>query len=180
MVMERAKRLVECNQDVLILLDSLTRLARACNLICNSSGKVLSGGLDPTSLYMPKKFFGTARNTKEKGSLTIVATSLIETGSKMDDVIFEEFKGTGNMEIVLNRKLQEKRIFPAIDLLKSGTRKDELLLSPKEKEVVDIIRKGFNDTKVEENIENLLTMFRNTYSNDQLIELLYSQFQKGK
>ena len=180
MVMERAKRLVECNQDVLILLDSLTRLARACNLICNSSGKVLSGGQAPTSLYMPKKFFGTARNTKEKGSLTIVATSLIETGSKMDDVIFEEFKGTGNMEIVLNRKLQEKRIFPAIDLLKSGTRKDELLLSPKEKEVVDIIRKGFNDTKVEENIENLLTMFRNTYSNDQLIELLYSQFQKGK
>ena len=129
MVLERAKRLVEHKKDVVILLDSITRLARAYNLTVPPSGRTLSGGLDPAALHMPKKFFGAARNMREGGSLTVLATALVETGSKMDDVVFEEFKGTGNMELVLDRKLSEKRIFPAVDILRSGTRREELLLS---------------------------------------------------
>ena len=132
MVIERAKRLVEHGQDVMILLDSITRLTRSYNLICSPSGRTLSGGLDPNCLYMPKRFFGAARNMREGGSLTILATALVDTGSRMDDVIYEEFKGTGNMEMVLDRKLSEKRIFPAIDLAKSGTRREDLLLTPEE------------------------------------------------
>ena len=142
MVLERAKRLVEHKRDVIILLDSITRLARAYNLVVPPSGRTLSGGLDPAALHMPKRFFGAARNMREGGSLTILATALVETGSKMDDVIFEEFKGTGNMELALNRKLQEKRVFPAIDILKSGTRRDDLLLSLEEQEAAEIIRKA--------------------------------------
>ena len=149
MTIERAKRLVESGEDVVILLDSITRLARAYNLLCTPSGRTLSGGLDPASLYMPKRFFGAARNTKESGSLTILATALIETGSKMDDVIFEEFKGTGNMELVLNRELQEKRVFPAIDLAKSGTRREDLLLSEREIEAVNLMRRSLNDLRKE-------------------------------
>lgn len=175
MVMERAKRLVECGEDVVILLDSITRLSRASNLICTPSGRTLSGGLDPASLHMPKRLFGAARNTRESGSLTILATALVETGSKMDDVIFEEFKGTGNMEVVLSRQLQEKRIFPAIDILKSGTRKDDLLLSNKENEIVAQIRKELNGLNKEQTIETLLTMFKNTKSNEEIIKLLYGK-----
>ena len=144
MVIERAKRLVEHKKDVVILLDSITRLARAYNLTVPPSGRTLSGGLDPAALHMPKRFFGAARNMREGGSLTILATALVETGSKMDDVIYEEFKGTGNMELVLNRKLQEKRVFPAIDIPKSGTRREDLLLTPEELESMDIVRKGLN------------------------------------
>ena len=136
MVIERAKRLVEHKKDVMILLDSITRLARAYNLTCTPSGRTLSGGLDPAALHMPKRFFGAARNMREGGSLTILATALVDTGSKMDDVVFEEFKGTGNMELVLDRKLSEKRIFPAGDIVKSGTRRDDLLLDPQEREGV--------------------------------------------
>lgn len=175
MVMERAKRLVECGEDVVILLDSITRLSRASNLICTPSGRTLSGGLDPASLHMPKRLFGAARNTRESGSLTILATALVETGSKMDDVIFEEFKGTGNMEVVLSRQLQEKRIFPAIDILKSGTRRDDLLLNEKEIEVVSRIRKELNGLNKEQTIETLLTMFKNTKSNEEMIKLLYGR-----
>lgn len=172
MVLERAKRLVECGKDVVILLDSITRLARAYNLTCTSSGRTLSGGLDPSSLYMPKRFFGAARNTREAGSLTILATALIETGSKMDDVVFEEFKGTGNMELVLSRQLQERRIFPAIDLLKSGTRRDDLLLSEKEMAAVTKIRKGLNGQKSDQAVESLLYMFTKTKTNDELVDQL--------
>lgn len=175
MVMERAKRLVECGEDVVILLDSITRLSRASNLICTPSGRTLSGGLDPASLHMPKRLFGAARNTRESGSLTILATALVETGSKMDDVIFEEFKGTGNMEVVLSRQLQEKRIFPAIDILKSGTRRDDLLLSEKEIEIVSGIRKELNGLNKEQTIEMLLNMFKNTKSNEEIIKLLYGK-----
>lgn len=172
MTIERAKRLVECGEDVVILLDSLTRLARASNLICTPSGRTLSGGLDPASLHMPKRLFGAARNTRESGSLTILATALVDTGSKMDDVIYEEFKGTGNMEVVLSRQLQEKRIFPAIDILKSGTRKDDLLLSNQEMDVLSSIRKELNSLNKEKTIEQLLTLFKQTKNNQELIELL--------
>ncbi len=175
MVIERAKRLVECGQDVMILLDSITRLARAYNLTVTPSGRTLSGGLDPTSLYMPKRFFGAARNTREDGSLTILATALVETGSKMDDVVYEEFKGTGNMELVLSRRLQEKRIFPAIDILKSGTRREDLLLDEKELEVINMIRKSLNGLKSEQALDNLLYMFKKTKNNDELIKYILSK-----
>ena len=172
MVIERAKRLVEHGKDVMILLDSITRLARAYNLTCTPSGRTLSGGLDPASLHMPKRFFGAARNTREGGSLTILATALVETGSKMDDVVFEEFKGTGNMELVLSRKLQERRIFPAIDLLKSGTRRDDLLLSKSEAEAMDKVRKGFNSAKSEQVVDDILNLFKNTKTNKELIKYI--------
>lgn len=169
MVVERAKRLVEQKMDVVILLDSLTRLTRAYNLICAPSGRTLSGGLDPASLHMPKKFFGAARNMQEGGSLTILATALVDTGSRMDDVIYEEFKGTGNMELVLDRKLQERRIFPAIDIVKSGTRKEELLLSEKELEAAKKIHKMVNDQNKEDDIERIIDLFDRTDSNDDFI-----------
>ena len=153
MVIERAKRLVEHGRDVMILLDSMTRLARAYNLVVPPSGRTLSGGLDPAALHMPKRFFGAARNMREGGSLTILATALVDTGSRMDDVIYEEFKGTGNMELVLDRKLSEKRIFPAIDILKSGTRRDDLLLTPEEAEAVDSIRKATSSMKADAAVE---------------------------
>lgn len=170
MVLERAKRLVEHKKDVVILLDSITRLARAYNLTVPPSGRTLSGGLDPAALHMPKRFFGAARNMREGGSLTILATALVETGSKMDDVIYEEFKGTGNMELVLNRKLQEKRVFPAIDIPKSGTRREDLLLTEEELEAMDIIRKGLNGLKPEEAVENILNMFARTKNNAEFVQ----------
>ncbi len=157
MVLERAKRLVEQKKDVVILLDSITRLARAYNLVVPASGKTLSGGLDPAALHKPKRFFGAARNIENGGSLTILATALVETGSKMDDIIFEEFKGTGNMEVHLDRKLSEKRIFPAIDINKSGTRREEMLLTSKELETVFALRKALSSTPVSEVTEQLLT-----------------------
>ncbi len=172
MVIERAKRLVEHGEDVVVLLDSITRLARAYNLIVAPSGRTLSGGLDPAALYMPKRFFGAARNFREKGSLTVLATALVETGSRMDDVVFEEFKGTGNMELVLDRKLSEKRIFPAIDILKSGTRRDDLLLSPQEQEAVEIIRKLTGSFKPEEAVERILNTFADTKTNFELIDTI--------
>lgn len=175
MTIERAKRLVECGEDVVILLDSITRLARAYNLICTPSGRTLSGGLDPSSLYMPKRFFGAARNTKESGSLTILATALTETGSKMDDVIFEEFKGTGNMEVVLSRQLQERRIFPAIDILKTGTRKDDLLLTSDELECATRIRRGFYGPRSEQAIEDLINLMKNTDSNQEIVKILLNK-----
>lgn len=171
MVLERAKRLVEHGRDVIILLDSITRLARAYNLTVSPSGRTLSGGLDPAALHMPKRIFGAARNMREGGSLTILATALVDTGSRMDDVIYEEFKGTGNMELVLDRKLSEKRIFPAIDILKSGTRNDHLLLSPVEKESVDIIRKATNSMKPEESVEKILDLFARTKTNREFVEM---------
>ena len=164
-VLERAKRLVECHQDVVILLDSITRLARAYNLLVPPSGRTLSGGLDPTALYMPKQFFGAARNTREQGSLTILATALVETGSRMDDVIFEEFKGTGNMELVLDRKLSERRIFPAIDLLKSGTRREDLLLTFDEQQTMDLVRRYLGTGKNEETMDRVLDLFSHTKNN---------------
>ena len=172
MTIEHAKRLVEAGKDVFILLDSITRLSRAYNLTESSSGKTLSGGLDPNALYMPKRFFGAARNTKEKGSLTILATALVDTGSKMDDVIYEEFKGTGNMELILSRKLQEKRIFPAIDIVKSGTRKENLLLSPKEQAAVNIIRKNLTNSVRDEATDNLINMFIKTKDNASLVDII--------
>ncbi|MFR5600924.1 MAG: transcription termination factor Rho [Lachnospiraceae bacterium] len=171
MVIERAKRLVEHGRDVVILLDSITRLARAYNLVVPPSGRTLSGGLDPAALHMPKRFFGAARNMREGGSLTILATALVDTGSRMDDVIYEEFKGTGNMELVLDRKLSEKRIFPAIDILKSGTRNDKLLLTPAEMESVDIIRKATNTMKPEESVEKVLDLFARTKTNKEFVEM---------
>lgn len=170
MVIERAKRLVEHGRDVIILLDSITRLARAYNLVVPPSGRTLSGGLDPAALHMPKRFFGAARNMREGGSLTILATALVDTGSRMDDVIYEEFKGTGNMELVLDRKLSEKRIFPAIDILKSGTRRDDLLLTEEESEAVDIIRKATNTLKPEESVEKILELFSKTRNNTEFVE----------
>ena len=170
MVIERAKRLVEHGKDVMILLDSITRLARAYNLVVPPSGRTLSGGLDPGALHKPKKFFGAARNIEEGGSITILATALIETGSRMDDVVYEEFKGTGNMELVLDRKLSEKRIFPAIDILKSGTRRDDLLLSREEAEAVDIIRKATNSLKPEDAVEKILDLFARTRNNREFVE----------
>ena len=172
MVIERAKRLVEHKQDVIILLDSITRLARAYNLTVQPSGRTLSGGLDPAALHMPKRFFGAARNMREGGSLTVLATALVDTGSKMDDVVFEEFKGTGNMELVLDRKLSEKRIFPAIDIVKSGTRRDDLLLDAEEMEAMDIMRKAFNGMKADEAVENILNMFAHTKNNKEFTQQL--------
>ena len=170
MVLERAKRLVEHKKDVVVLLDSITRLARAYNLTIPSSGRTLSGGFDPAALHKPKRFFGAARNVEEGGSLTILATGLIETGSRMDDVIFEEFKGTGNMEVHLDRKLSEKRIFPAIDINKSGTRREELLQTPKELEVVWKIRKSLNEGNVANVTENLIKLVTTTQSNAELLQ----------
>ena len=169
MVIERARRLVESHMDVVILLDSITRLARAYNLVVTPSGRTLSGGLDPAALNMPKRFFGAARNMREGGSLTILATALVDTGSRMDDVIYEEFKGTGNMELVLDRKLSERRIFPAVDILKSGTRRDDLLLSREEREVLDRIHRATNGNRPEESVERILDMFSRTRSNAELI-----------
>ncbi len=175
MVIERAKRLVEHKKDVTILLDSITRLARAYNLTIPPSGRTLSGGLDPAALHMPKRFFGAARNMREGGSLTILATALVDTGSKMDDVIYEEFKGTGNMEMVLNRKLQEKRVFPAIDIVRSGTRREDLLLSPEEQEAVYNMRKALNGMKAEEAVEQVLNMFARTKNNNEFVQIARKQ-----
>ncbi|MEQ8196415.1 MAG: transcription termination factor Rho, partial [Clostridiaceae bacterium] len=171
MVLERAKRMVEQGKDVVILMDSLTRLSRAYNLTITPTGRTLSGGLDPGALIMPKKFFGAARNIEEGGSLTILATALVETGSRMDDMIFEEFKGTGNMEVHLDRRLQERRIFPAIDIYKSGTRKEDLLLSDEEKEVAYAIRKVmYRDGNIETIAEKLISLLSKTKNNKEFIE----------
>ena len=175
MVIERAKRLVESKKDVTIFIDSITRLARAYNLTVPPSGRTLSGGLDPAALYMPKRFFGAARNMREGGSLTILATALVDTGSKMDDVVYEEFKGTGNMELVLARKLQARRDFQAIDIAKSGTRREDLLLTPDEQEAVYNMRKALNGMKSEEAVENILNMFARTRNNGELIQILKKQ-----
>lgn len=169
MVIERAKRLVEHKQDVMILLDSITRLARAYNLTVPPSGRTLSGGLDPAALHMPKRFFGAARNMREGGSLTILATALVNTGSKMDDVVFEEFKGTGNMELILDRKLSEKRVFPAIDIAQSGTRRDDLLLNRDEQEAMETMRRGLNGMRKDEAVESILNMFAHTENNREYI-----------
>ena len=175
MVIERARRLVEHKKDVTILLDSITRLARAYNLCVPPSGRTLSGGLDPAALHMPKRFFGAARNMREGGSLTILATALVETGSKMDDVIYEEFKGTGNMELVLDRRLQEKRVFPAIDIQKSGTRREDLLLSREEQETVYNMRKALNSLKADEAVEQILNMFSRTRTNAEFVQMAKKQ-----
>ena len=175
MVIERAKRLVEHKKDVMILIDSITRLARAYNLTVPPSGGTLSGGLDPAALHMPKRFFGAARNMREGGSLTILATALVDTGSKMDDVVYEEFKGTGNMELVLDRKLSEKRMFPAIDILKSGTRREDLLLSKEEQEAVESMRKGLNGLRQEEAVDNILNMFSRTKNNEEFVQTAKKQ-----
>ncbi len=172
MVIERAKRLVEHKQDVIILLDSITRLARAYNLTVQPSGRTLSGGLDPAALHMPKKFFGAARNMREGGSLTILATALVDTGSRMDDVVFEEFKGTGNMELVLDRSLSEKRIFPAIDLPRSSTRREDLLLTQPELEATYLMRKALGGMKSEEALERIIDMFLRTKTNAEFIEII--------
>ena len=172
MVIERAKRLVEHGEDVVILLDSITRLARAYNLLVPPSGRTLSGGLDPAALHMPKRFFGAARNIREGGSLTILATALVDTGSKMDDVVYEEFKGTGNMELILDRKLQEKRIFPAIDIAKSGTRREDLLLNSEDQEAVYIIRKATGGLRAEECTEKILDLFAKTRTNEEFVSMI--------
>ena len=170
MVIERAKRLVEHGMDVVILLDSITRLTRAYNLVVAPSGRTLSGGLDPAALHMPKRFFGAARNLRNGGSLTILATALVETGSKMDDVVYEEFKGTGNMEMVLDRKLSEKRIFPAIDLQKSSTRREDLLLSDMEQEAINIMRRALNGVKSDEATDRILEEFSKSRNNTELVK----------
>ena len=175
MTIERAKRLVEHKKDVTIFIDSITRLTRAYNLTVPPSGRTLSGGLDPAALHMPKRFFGAARNMREGGSLTILATALVDTGSKMDDVVYEEFKGTGNMELVLDRKLQEKRVFPALDIAKSGTRREDLLLSAEEREAADIMRKALNGMKSEEATENILNMFARTKDNAEFVQTIKKQ-----
>lgn len=180
MVLERAKRLVEQGQDVVILLDSITRLARAYNLTIPSSGRTLSGGLDPAALHKPKKFFGAARNIEHGGSLTILATALVDTGSRMDDVIFEEFKGTGNMEVHLDRKLSEKRIFPAIDINKSGTRREDLLLTQKEKETVFALRKAMNSMPVADVTEQVISMMVNTKSNQEFLDSIDNFIRRFK
>lgn len=172
MVIERAKRLVEHKKDVVILLDSITRLTRAYNQVVPPSGRTLSGGLDPAALHMPKRFFGAARNMREGGSLTILATALVETGSKMDDVVYEEFKGTGNMEMVLDRKLSERRIFPAIDIPKSGTRREDLLLTEDELEAINIMRKALNGMKTEEAVDRILDMFARTKNNHEFVNIV--------
>ena len=169
MVIERARRMVEHGSDVTILLDSITRLARAYNLTVPPSGRTLSGGLDPAALHMPKRFFGAARNMREGGSLTILATALVDTGSKMDDMVFEEFKGTGNMELVLDRKLSEKRVFPAIDIVKSGTRREDLLLDADELQAAETMRKALNGMRADEAVENILNMFAHTKNNAEFI-----------
>ncbi len=178
MVLERAKRLIEHKKDVVILLDSITRLARAYNLTIPASGRTLSGGLDPAALHKPKKFFGAARNIENGGSLTILATSLVETGSRMDDVIFEEFKGTGNMEVVLDRSLSEKRIFPAIDIYKSGTRREDLLLSKEELDVVYGLRKAMSSKLQSEITEDVINLVMNTKNNKELVNVLLNKFKK--
>ncbi len=175
MVIERAKRLVEQRENVTILLDSITRLARAYNLTVPPSGRTLSGGLDPAALHMPKRFFGAARKMREGGSLTILATALVDTGSKMDDVVYEEFKGTGNMELVLDRKLSERRVFPAIDIPKSGTRREDLLLDREEQEAVYIMRRALNGLKSDEAVENILNMFVHTKDNRELVQRVRRQ-----
>ena len=180
MVLERAKRLTEQKKDVVILLDSITRLARAYNLVIPSSGRTLSGGLDPSALHKPKRFFGAARNTEDAGSLTILATALVDTGSRMDDVIFEEFKGTGNMEVHLDRKLSEKRIFPAIDINKSGTRREDLLLSKEELETVFALRKAMSNMSVQEMTEQLIDQIIATKSNEEFIERMKYFFKDNK
>ena len=171
-IIEKAKMKVEDGENVVILLDSLTRLSRAYNIVMPSSGKLVSGGIDPTALYHPKNFFGAARNIKNGGSLTIIATILVDTGSKMDDVVYEEFKGTGNMELVLDRKLSEKRIFPAVDIVKSGTRRDDLLLDPQEREGVENMRRALNGMRSDEAVENILNMFAHTRTNADFINLV--------
>ena len=175
MVIERAKRLVEHKKDVMILLDSITRLTRAYNLTEPSSGRTLSGGLDPAALHMPKRFFGAARNMREGGSLTILATALIETGSKMDEVVYEEFKGTGNMEMVLDRKLSERRIFPAIDMQRSSTRRDDLLLTPDELDAINMIRRAFNGVESEEAVNQVLDLFSKTRNNGEFVSIVKKQ-----
>ena len=180
MVLERAKRLVEQGKDVVILLDSITRLTRAYNLVIPSSGRTLSGGIDPASLHKPKKFFGAARNIEFGGSLTILATALIDTGSRMDDVIFEEFKGTGNMEVHLDRKLSERRIFPAIDINKSGTRREDLLLTPKEKETVFALRKAMNSMPVADVTEQVISQMTQSKNNDDFIVQMESYLKRFK
>ena len=175
MVIERAKRLVEHKKDVMILLDSITRLTRAYNRTEPSSGRTLSGGLDPAALHMPKRFFGAARNMREGGSLTILATALIETGSKMDEVVYEEFKGTGNMEMVLDRKLSERRIFPAIDMQRSSTRRDDLLLTPDELDAINMIRRAFNGVKSEEAVNQVLDLFSKTRNNGEFVSIVKKQ-----
>ena len=172
MVIERARRLVEHRKDVMILLDSITRLARAYNLIVPPSGRTLSGGIDPAALHMPKRFFGAARNMREGGSITILATALVDTGSRMDDVIYEEFKGTGNMELILDRKLSERRIFPAVDITKSGTRREDLLLNREEQEAVEIMRKAINGMKADEAVESILNLFVRTNSNREFCQMI--------
>ena len=179
LVIDRARRLVESGRDVVILLDSITRLARAYNLVCEPSGRTLSGGLDPTALLMPKRFFGAARNMREGGSLTILATALVDTGSRMDDVVFEEFKGTGNMEIVLDRSLSERRIFPAIDILKSGTRREDLLLNNIEAAAMNVIRKSTNVARQEEAVEHILQMFSRTQTNRDFLVALNQMYKRG-
>ena len=171
MVLEHAERLCEHGKDVVILMDSITRLARAYNLVETPSGRTLSGGLDPAALYKPKKFFGAARNTEEGGSITILATALIETGSRMDDVIFEEFKGTGNMELHLDRKLSEKRIFPALNLNKSGTRKEDMLMSPEELEAVWLMRRSIADMGIQDATEKIVFTLAHTKTNAEFIQL---------
>ncbi len=172
MVIERGKRLVEHKKDVVILLDSITRLTRAYNQVVPPSGRTLSGGLDPAALHMPKRFFGAARKMREGGSLTILATALVDTGSKMDDVVYEEFKGTGNMELVLDRKLSERRLFPAIDIPKSGTRREDLLLSSEELEAINIIRKALNGLKAEEAVDKIIDMFSRTRNNREFVAMV--------
>lgn len=172
MVIERARRLVEHKKDVTILLDSITRLARAYNLIVPPSGRTLSGGIDPAALHMPKRFFGAARNMREGGSITILATALVDTGSRMDDVIYEEFKGTGNMELILDRKLSERRIFPAVDITKSGTRREDLLLNREEQEAVEIMRRAINGMRADEAVESILNLFVRTNSNREFCQMI--------
>ncbi len=172
MVIERARRLVEHGKDVMILLDNITRLARAYNLIVPPSGRTLSGGIDPAALHMPKRFFGAARNMREGGSITILATALVDTGSRMDDVIYEEFKGTGNMEIILDRKLSERRVFPAVDITKSGTRREDLLLSREEQEAVEIMRRAINGMKADEAVESILNLFVRTNNNREFCQMI--------
>lgn len=172
MVIERAKRLTEHNKDVVVLLDSITRLARAYNLVIPSSGRTLSGGFDPAALHKPKRFFGAARNTEDAGSLTVLGTALVDTGSRMDEVIFEEFKGTGNMEVFLDRSLSEKRVFPAIDINKSGTRRDELLLSKKEYEIVNLLRKNFSTLSTADFTERILSQMMKTKNNNEFIDII--------
>ena len=164
-------------KEVIILLDSITRLARAYNMTIPPSGRTLSGGLDPAALHMPKRFFGAARNMREGGSLTILATALVDTGSKMDDVVFEEFKGTGNMELVLDRKLQERRVFPAIDIVKSGTRREDLLLDKEEAEAMYLVRKSLNGPRQDDNVEKIIDLFSKTKNNREFIQVIKKSLQ---